>query len=88
MRRDLRAKPMLQLRHLLRMIGLGLKRVRTKKDDTGKRYFYGLDRAALQLVAEIARKRAAVSAPDFLHQLHGEIVDEDDDADEFFGDAA
>ncbi|MGA2567942.1 MAG: plasmid replication protein, CyRepA1 family [Pseudolabrys sp.] len=84
-RRDLRAKSMLQLHQLLRMLGLGLDLARTEKAATGKRYFYRLDRAALQLLGEISRRRESISPGEFLQHLYGEIPDEDDDAFDFFG---
>jgi hypothetical protein len=84
-RRDLRAKPVLQLRHLLRMLGLGLDLARTKKDGTIKRYFYRMDPAQLHLLGEIRRRRASIDPGDFLQRLYGEIPDEDDDASDFFG---
>jgi hypothetical protein len=87
-RRDLRTKPVLQLKHVLRKIGLDLELVHTKKVGASKRYFYRLDRAVLQRQAEITHDRATVSVIDFMQQLHGEILDEDDDAEEFFGGSA
>ena len=82
-RQDFDAKPVLQLGQVLRILGLGLEKARTAKAGDIKRYFYKLNSAAFQQMTDIAHRRAAISASDFLRQLHGDVVVEDDDAEDF-----
>ena len=77
-RRDLRQKPISQLRSFLRLVGLQLRRVRTAKAGTGKTYFYALDPVTFRQTQQISEKRTA-NAWDFLRELHRWPEDEQSD---------
>jgi hypothetical protein len=82
-RADLEQKPAMQLGHLLRLLGLGLARVKTKRVGHRKIYFYRLDPKALAEMRDIAATRATLSRTDFLGQYAP--VTDDDEALRFFG---
>jgi hypothetical protein len=86
-RRDLAAKPVSQLKSVLRLIGLDLVKVKTTKIAGRKIYRYRLDGDALQRLKAVLAAREKTAAWRSLAEIHGWQTDESD-IDDGFDDAA
>lgn len=87
-RQDLAAKPVSQLKSVLRLVGLDLVKAGTVKAGGRKFYRYALDGDALKAIKSVLADRERTTGWRFMAELHGWAKPDDDDDEHVDDDAA